>query len=134
MAILTNSFTSSRGIAHQAAARRTSHPETAVLRMSSGLIRGILGSLARDVRTRPLLRLLELGAMASSSALARAAVCLNASRILPGRDSGDERQNHNDDPGHRCRLRARQQIPVKGHMVLSWQATPIARAMGRRCS
>ena len=41
--------------------------------------------------------------MASSSALAREAVCLNASRILAGRDRGDERQNHNDDPGHRCR-------------------------------
>jgi hypothetical protein len=77
----------------------------------SVLIRRILGSLARDVRARPLLRLLELGAMASSSALARAAVCLNASRILAGRDRGDERQNHNDDPGHRCRLRARRQIP-----------------------
>ena len=67
------------------------------------LIRSILGSLARDVRARPLLRLLELGAMASSSALASEAVCLNASRILAGRDRGDERQNHNDDPGHRCR-------------------------------
>ncbi len=32
----------------------------------SVLIRRILGSLARDVRARPLLRLLELGAMASS--------------------------------------------------------------------
>jgi hypothetical protein len=33
--------------------------------------------------------------------LASEAVCLNASRILAGRDRGDERQNHNDDPGHR---------------------------------
>jgi hypothetical protein len=76
----------------------------------SVLIRRILGSLARDVRARPLLRLLELGAMASSSALARAAVCLNASRVLAGRDRGDERQNHNDDPGHRCGLRARSEF------------------------
>jgi hypothetical protein len=57
-------------------------------------------SPARDVVARPLLRLPELGAMASS-ALASEAVCLNASRILAGRDRGDERQNHNDDPGHR---------------------------------
>jgi hypothetical protein len=67
------------------------------------LIRSILGSLARNVRAVPLLRLLELGAMASSSALASEAVCLNASRILAGRDRGGERQNHNADPGHRCR-------------------------------
>jgi hypothetical protein len=59
-------------------------------------------SPARDVVARPLLRLPELGAMASS-ALASEAVCLNACRILAGRDRGDERQNHNDDPGHRCR-------------------------------
>ena len=62
-------------------------------------IESIFGSLARNVRARPLLRLLELGALTSSGALARAAVCLNASRILAGRDRGDERQNHNDDPG-----------------------------------
>jgi hypothetical protein len=37
----------------------------------------------------------------ASSALASEAVCLDASRILAGRDRGDERQNHNDDPGHR---------------------------------
>ena len=61
-------------------------------------------SPAREVRARPLLRLLELGAMASSSALASEAVCLDAPRILAGRDRGDERQNHNDNPGHRCRL------------------------------
>jgi len=58
-------------------------------------------SPARDVRAIPLLRLLELGAMASSFALAREAVCLNACRILAGRDHGDERQDHNDDPSHR---------------------------------
>src|SRR5215469_17744161 len=57
-------------------------------------------SPARDVIARSLLRLLELGAMASS-ALASEAVCLDASRILAGRDRGDERQNHNDDRGHR---------------------------------
>jgi len=61
-------------------------------------------SPAREVRARPLLRLLELGAMASSSALASEAVCLDAPRILAGRDRGDERQNHNDNPRHRCRL------------------------------
>jgi hypothetical protein len=61
-------------------------------------------SPARDVCAVPLLRLPELGAMASFSALASEAVCLNAIRILAGRDRGDERQNQNDDPGHRCRL------------------------------
>ena len=61
-------------------------------------------SPAPDVRARPLLRLPELGAMASSSALASEAVCLNARRILAGRDRGNERQNHNDEPGHRCPL------------------------------
>jgi hypothetical protein len=66
-------------------------------------------SSARDVVARPLLRLPELGAMASS-ALASEAVCLNASRILAGRDRGDERQNHNDDPGHRCRLSVHQNV------------------------
>jgi len=58
-------------------------------------------SPARDVRAIPLLRLPELGAMVSSFALAREAVCLNACRILAGREHGDERQDHNDDPGHR---------------------------------
>jgi len=67
-------------------------------------------SPAREVRARPLLRLLELGAMASSSALASEAVCLNASRILAGRDRGDERQNHNDNPGHRCRLSVHENV------------------------
>ena len=46
-------------------------------------------SPTRDVIARSLLRLLELGAMASS-ALASEAVCLDASRILAGRDRGDE--------------------------------------------
>jgi hypothetical protein len=50
-------------------------------------------SPARDVVARPLLRLPEFGAMASFSALASEAVCLNAIRILAGRDRGDERQN-----------------------------------------
>ena len=67
-------------------------------------------SPARDVIARPLLRLLELGAMASSSALASEAVCLNASRTLAGRDRGDERQNHNDDPGHRWRLSVHENV------------------------
>ena len=66
-------------------------------------------SPARDVIARSLLRLLELGAMASS-ALASEAVCLDASRILAGRDRGDERQNHNDDPGHRCRLSVHENV------------------------
>ena len=48
---------------------------------------------ARDVRAVPLLRLPELDAMASSSALASEAVSLNAIRVLAGRDRGDERQN-----------------------------------------
>ena len=38
------------------------------------------------------------------------AVCLNAFRILAGRDRGDERQNHNDDPGHRCRLSVHENV------------------------
>ena len=58
----------------------------------------------------PLLRLLELGAMAASSALASEAVCLNACRILAGRDRGDERQNHNNDLGHRCRLSVHENV------------------------
>jgi hypothetical protein len=58
----------------------------------------------RFLPARPLLRLPELGAMASSSALASEAVCLNASRILAGRDGGDEWQNHNDNLGHRRQL------------------------------
>jgi len=48
--------------------------------------------------------------MASSSALASEVVCLNASRILAGRDRGDERQNHNDNPGHRCRLSVQENV------------------------
>ena len=71
-------------------------------------------SPARDVVARPLLRLLELGAMASSSALASETVCLNAIRILAGRDRGDERQNHNDDPGHRCRLSVHENVGELG--------------------
>jgi hypothetical protein len=47
-------------------------------------------SPARDVCAVPLLRLPELEAMASSSALAREAVSLDAVRILAGRDRGDE--------------------------------------------
>ena len=66
-------------------------------------------SPARDVIARSLLRLLELGAMASF-ALASEAVCLDASRILAGRDCDDERQNHNDDPGHRCRLSVHENV------------------------
>jgi hypothetical protein len=50
-------------------------------------------SPARDVRAVPLLRLPELDAMASSSALASKAVSLYAIRILAGRERGDERQN-----------------------------------------
>src|SRR5262249_42751905 len=67
-------------------------------------------SPTRDVRARPLLRLLELGAMASFSALAREAVCLNACRMLAGGDRGDDRQNHSDDPGHRCRLSVHEEL------------------------
>ena len=65
---------------------------------------------------RPLLRLPELGAMASSSALASEAVCLNASRILAGRDCGDERQSHNDDPGHRCRRSVHEELDQGGDL------------------
>ena len=61
-------------------------------------------SVGRDFIARYFVRLPELGAMASVSAFANEAVCLNASRILAGRDRGDERQNHNDNPGHRCQL------------------------------
>jgi hypothetical protein len=50
-------------------------------------------SPARDVCAVPLLRLPELDAMASSSALASEAVSLNAIRILAGRERDDERQN-----------------------------------------
>jgi hypothetical protein len=71
-------------------------------------------SPARDVRAVPLLRLLELGAMRSFSAFASEAVCLNACRILAGRDRGDERQNHNDDPGHRCRLSVHENVGELG--------------------
>jgi hypothetical protein len=62
-----------------------------------------VASSTRGDPARPRPRLLELGAI-FSSALASEAVCLNAMRILAGRDRGDERQNHNDNPGHRCRL------------------------------
>ena len=48
--------------------------------------------------------------MVSSSALASEAVCLNASRILAGRDRGDERQNHNDNLGHRCQLSVHENV------------------------
>ena len=52
----------------------------------------------------------------ASSALASEAVCLNAVRILAGRDRGDERQNHNDDPGHRCRPFL-VLLPAAGHLA-----------------
>jgi hypothetical protein len=59
----------------------------------------------RFLPARPIPRMLELGAMASVfSALASEAVCLTASRILAGRDHSDERQNHNDNFGHRRQL------------------------------
>jgi hypothetical protein len=54
--------------------------------------------------------------MASSSALANEAVCLDAMRILAGSDHGDERQNHNDDPGHRCRLSAHEELDQRGDL------------------
>jgi hypothetical protein len=46
----------------------------------------------------------------ASSALASEAVCLRASRMLAGRDRDDERQNHNDDLGHRCRLSVHENV------------------------
>jgi hypothetical protein len=72
----------------------------------------------RDVIARPLPRLPELGAMASvSAALASEAVRLNASRILAGRDRGDERQNHNDNLGHRCQLSVYENVGDLGKKV-----------------
>jgi hypothetical protein len=68
----------------------------------------------RDVIAFPLPRLPELGAMASvCSALASEAVCLNASRMLAGRDRGEERQNHNDNLGHRCQLSVYENVGKK---------------------
>src|SRR5215469_15519759 len=88
-------------------------------------------SPARYVIARSLLRLLELGAMASS-ALASEAVCLNASRILAGRDRGDERQKHNDDPGHRCRLSVHENVGDLGKKRNGTQACREARSRPRR--
>ena len=63
--------------------------------------------------------------MGSFSALASEAVCLNASRMLAGRDRSDERQNHNDDPGHRSASTSRFRRPVHqmanlAHAAPSW--------------
>jgi hypothetical protein len=89
----------------------------------------------REVPARPLLRLPELGAMASSSALANEAVCLNAMRILAGRDRGDERQNHNNDPGHRCRLSVHEELDQRGDLQSRGGCRfAIARRRGSRSS
>src|SRR6516162_2732781 len=90
-------------------------------------------SPAREVRAGPLLRLLELRAMASSSALASEAVCLDASRILAGRDRGDERQNHNDDPGHRWRLSVHENVGDLGKKS-GTEPKPVGPPRGPRSS
>jgi hypothetical protein len=64
------------------------------------------------------------------SALASEAVCLNASRILAGSDCGDERQNHNDNLGHRCKLSVYENVGDLGKKAEQTQAVGLPR--GRR--
>jgi hypothetical protein len=75
-----------------------------------------VASGTRDVSARLLPRLLELGAIAYPAALASEAVCLNASRILAGRNRSDERQNHDDDLGHRCQPSVHEELDQRGDL------------------